>query len=488
MALNSLYFLLFLSFVSFLILKVSNKNSIFLICIANIFFYMYGGAEFIYILLLIIVFSYFSALFIEYQKERKKPYFIFLIIVLSISALLIFKYYNFAVRIINTLLSIIGFTPFLTPHELLWPLGISFYTFTALGYILDVSLSKYKANKNFFSHFAFVGFFTTISSGPILRFNDFQKELIKEKTFNFDRISQGFLRIFIGSFKKLVIADNIGKIVDSIYSSTTPLYSSPILLIAILLYAVQIYSDFSGYSDMAIGASKVIGFDITENFKRPYLAKNYADFWSRWHISLTTWFRDYIFIPLSFTFPKLGLFSIFIIYPISGLWHGAGSTFIIWGALNGLFMILDKQTAKKRRKFNKINPIYKNETIKHFIQSLIVFLLFSVTLIFFRFRDSNIANSVFLGMFNNWSSLFDFSYLSNSFAIIGLNFTTTISTITFILLLLINDLIEEKKQKNICEIISTLPAYKKIVLIYLLAIIFMIFANTGTSSYIYYQF
>ena len=263
---------------------------------------------------------------------------------------------------------------------------------------------------------------------------------------------------------------------------------APFLIFAALLYTMQIYADFSGYSEIAVGAAQVMGIKVKENFMRPFLAQNYSDFWARWHISLTTWFKDYVFIPLSFNFRQLGLFSLFIIYPISGIWHGAGWSYIIWGVLNGFFLVFAKKTAKKRRKLAKSNPFYKNRTVKHIIQSAIVYVLFTVTLIFFRLTDITAALSVFAGMFKGWTSVLNIPYMISILKSIGIGTVSGLLLVFNMALLLVVELKEEKGKTHISEIIRNMKPAGRISVYYGLLILIILFGNMARSSYIYNAF
>ena len=488
MEVNSISFFAFLGLSSVIYRYTKKDNAaIMLIAVCNILFYLSGGRMYIPVLLFVVGASYLAAIHVEKCKESDKKPHMGIVIILLLSLLLFFKYYNFASGIINSVFSLIGVKLSVSKHSLVWPLGISFFTFTAIGYVIDVYLNTTKANRDFVKHIAFVGFFPTISSGPIMRFNDFDAQLKMPRSFDYEQVCAGMTRMLWGFVKKLVIADNIGKIVDSIYSSYSDM-PAPFLIFAALLYTMQIYADFSGYSEIAVGAAQVMGIKVKENFMRPFLAQNYSDFWARWHISLTTWFKDYVFIPLSFNFRQLGLFSLFIIYPISGIWHGAGWSYIIWGVLNGFFLVFAKKTAKKRRKLAKSNPFYKNRTVKHIIQSAIVYVLFTVTLIFFRLTDITAALSVFAGMFKGWTSIMNIPYMISTLKSIGIGTVSGLLLVFNMALLLVVELKEEKGKTHISEIIRSMKPAGRISVYYGLLILIILFGNMARSSYIYNAF
>ena len=457
------------------------RLSVYVLCACNLIFYASFSLKHIPVLLFVTVSSYYSAVYIENRRNNKKKVNMPVIALLNLSLLLFFKY---AVSLAES----IGWNSISSAvSSFAWPLGLSFYTFSAFGYVMDVYMGKTEANKNITEHFAFVGFFPVISSGPIMRYDDYSVQLKKDRSLEYSDIEPGMIRMLWGLEKKLVVADGIGKIVDSNYSSygTMP---GPFLCLAALLYTLQIYCDFSGYSDIAIGAARIMGIRVKENFLRPFLAQTYSDFWARWHISLTGWFKDYLFTPLAFTWPQLGSFSMFIIYPISGIWHGAGWSFVIWGALNGAMLVFGRKTAKKRRKMAKVNPLYKNPAIKHIIQSSIVFLLFTVTLIFFRLTDIKQAVRVMVGLFKGWGSLVNVPETIAVLKSVGIGRVSGAVLSGSIVLMLAVELREEKRKMHISEMLASMPALSKIAACYFLLIMIMLFGNMAQSAYIYNAF
>ncbi len=482
MRINSTPFFIFLSVAALLYRNCrGNKKSIYILCVCNLLFYASFSLRHIPVLLFIAASSYFSAVYIDDRKKGGKKIHMAPIVIINLLLLLFYKY---AV----TVSSMLGIPEIRSVvSSLTWPLGLSFYTFAALGYVMDVYMGKIEAGRDFAKHLAFVGFFPVISSGPIMRYSDFSKETEKPRSFDYADIEPGMIRMLWGLEKKLVVADGIGKIVDSIYSSYW-IMAGPFLCMAAILYTLQIYCDFSGYSDIAIGAAKVMGINVKENFLRPFLAQTYSDFWARWHISLTGWFKDYLFTPLAFTWPQLGSFSMFIIYPISGIWHGAGWSFIIWGALNGAMLVFGRKTAKKRRKMAKNNPLYKNPSVKHIIQSAIVFLLFTVTLIFFRLTDIKQAFRVLAGLFRGWGSLTNVPGTIAVLKNVGLGRVSGAVLSGSIALVLVVELQEEKRKTHISEMLASMPATSKITACYFLLIMIMLFGNMAQSAYIYNAF
>lgn len=282
-------------------------------------------------------------------------------LITNLGTLFFFKYFNFFIDSLLQL-NLFPFTIHLATIQIILPVGISFYTFQAISYTIDVYKRKVQPAENVYSFFAFISFFPQLVAGPIEKPSHLLKQFQEKKVFNYNECIIGLRLILWGLFKKIVIADNFGVLSDKIFNSESILPGSTII-IGSLFFALQIYGDFSGYSDMAIGLSRMLGFDLMKNFQTPYFAKSFNDFWRRWHISLSTWFRDYVYIPLGGNRRSIfrNHFNIFFTFLLSGFWHGANGTFLIWGALHGLALIFEKQ-------FNiKGNSILYSITVIFFI-------------------------------------------------------------------------------------------------------------------------
>ena len=285
--------------------------------------------------------TYISAIFIETYSSKRKII-IYTGVILTLLPLLIFKYYNFLNNSIVDLLNYCGLKFEFKGLNLIVPIGISFYTFQALGYLWDVYYGKIKAEKNWWDYMLFVSFFPQIASGPISKASDLLPQIKAEREFNYSQAVEGLKFLLWGMFLKVVLADRLGLYVDSVYSNYQ-YHNGLTCLMASVMYSFQIYGDFAGYSCMAVGVGKLLGFDLINNFKRPYLAVSVTDFWRRWHISLSTWLKDYIYIPLGGSrCSKLrNYWNIFVTFLVSGIWHGANWTFIVWGILHGLLQIIE---------------------------------------------------------------------------------------------------------------------------------------------------
>ena len=273
-------------------------------------------------------------------------------LLVNLGILGVFKYYNFFIESFEEILHLFSASINTSTLNIILPVGISFYTFQTLSYTIDIYNKKVKPTKNIISFFAFVSFFPQLVAGPIERYSHLIKQFQETKIFSYKRCVEGLRLILWGFFKKIVIADNFGLLTDTIFNSNQTL-TGGIVLFGAIFFSLQIYADFSGYSDIAIGSSKMLGYDLMTNFKTPYFSKSFTEFWRRWHISLSTWFRDYVYIPLGGN--KKGNIrlhaNLFITFLLSGLWHGANITFLIWGGLHGLMLILEKHISDKISKY-----------------------------------------------------------------------------------------------------------------------------------------
>ena len=357
MSFNSLQYLIFLPIVflvyyalSYIYNYVKNKKKakIFNFCnlfllIASLYFYGSWMPKYLILILGTIFITYFTSILIDKYPKKKKLFLLFGIII-NILILFVFKYYNFFISNINDLLGLlkINYTIKDTFNFML-PVGISFYTFQSIGYCIDVYRKDTKCEKNFIVYASFVTFFPQLVAGPIERSNNLIKQFHEVHKFSYSKGVEGLRYILSGMFRKVVIADMCAVIVNGVYNNLSD-YSGLILIVATFLFAIQIYCDFSGYSMIAIGSGKLLGFDLMENFKSPYLSTSIREFWSRWHISLSTWFKDYIYIPLGGSRKgfKRKLINIFIIFMISGLWHGAAWTFVIWGVIHATYRVIEE--------------------------------------------------------------------------------------------------------------------------------------------------
>jgi D-alanyl-lipoteichoic acid acyltransferase DltB (MBOAT superfamily) len=387
------------------------------------------------------------------------------VLLVNFGLLFIFKYANFAASIINGLMTAMHIKMHVPFLDLLLPVGISFYIFQAVGYIIDIYKGKIKAEKNFFTYALFLSFFPQLVAGPIERAKNLLPQFHVKHHFNFENITKGLRLILWGYFMKVVIADRLAVYVDAVYNNV-PYHTGTSFLLATLFFTFQIYCDFGGYSNIAIGCAKMMGFDLMTNFCRPYLANSVADFWRRWHISLSTWFKDYLYIPLGGNRCRKwrNYYNLLVTFVVSGIWHGANWTFIIWGALNGIFQITGKMF-----KFLKLPKL------PNVIRIVITFVLVSMTWVFFRANNVSDAFLIFKKMMLDHGALF-----TN-------NIDSIIYGTGFIVVLLILDIVQEKNEGKhiLLENKSATIRYTSYIF---LTIVILMFGIFDTSQFIYFQF
>lgn len=389
MLFNSINYFIFLTIfflIYWLLLNKKIKSQNLFIVISSYIFYSFWNWKFLSIIIFSTLIDYTSGLLI-YREKRKlnKQLLLGLSILVNIGILVTFKYYNFFIDNFILISSFFGLKTNLKSLEIILPVGISFYTFQTLSYSVDIYKNKLVPTKDLIAFSAFVSFFPQLVAGPIERATNFLTQFYRKRDFNYLQVVDGLRQILWGLFKKIVIADNCSLFVDLIFNNSAQ-YSGSTLLLGSLFFSFQIYCDFSGYSDIAIGTSRILGFNMQQNFNYPYFSKNILEFWNRWHISLTSWFRDYIYIPLGGN--KSGLLikirNILYVFILSGLWHGANWTFVFWGFLNSFYYVLYLFLISKLKvTFNKIQNNFLLK-VKEALSISFTFTIISFTWIFFR--------------------------------------------------------------------------------------------------------
>lgn len=350
MTFTSITFLIFLTVVLVVNYCIPQKWRYLFLLAASYYFYLNWQPIYAVLLLFTTIITYFGAKIMWNENNIRRRKGICLIgCIIPLGALALFKYYSFITENISSLLRTLHIGIVLPEMELMLPIGISFYTFTAVGYLLDIYNRKYHPENNFGIFCLFIAFFAQITSGPIPRGEQLIPQLKRPDNLEYDNVMRGFRIMLWGFFMKLCVADRLSVYVDTIFGNISS-HNGGSILLAMFLYTIQIYCDFAGYSFIAIGASRMLGIKLMDNFRRPYLARNIKDFWGRWHISLSTWFRDYVYIPLggnrvSKSRHKFNLMTTFL---ISGLWHGAAWNFILWGGLHGVGQIAEKSCSRLR--------------------------------------------------------------------------------------------------------------------------------------------
>lgn len=478
MIFNSLDFAIFLPTVFILywfIFKKNLKLQNLLILAASYFFYGWWDWRFLSLIFLSTIVDFTIGLKLKSQENiLKRKILLWISILVNLGFLGFFKYYNFFIESFTSAFLFFGSEIKGNTLNIILPVGISFYTFQTLSYTIDVYKRKLEPTKDIIAFGAFVSFFTQLVAGPIERATNLLPQFYKKRTFDYSKAVDGMRQILWGLFKKIVIADNCAEYANLIFNNSAD-YAGSSLALGALFFSFQIYADFSGYSDIAIGTSRLFGFNLMQNFNFPYFSRNVAEFWRRWHISLSTWFRDYLYIPLggSRGGTMMKVRNTFIIFIVSGLWHGANWTFIIWGALNAIYFLPFLLTNTNR---NHLAIVAKGKTfprLKEALSILITFLLTVITWIFFRAENAEHA-------FNYISEIFSFSILTKPEG----------QPITTVLLILIFVIIEWLGREGEYAI-SGIDYFKTRIVrwFFYLAICMLIFLFQGKQQeFIYFQF
>lgn len=420
MLFNSVAFLIFFPLVTLLYYLIPHRFRWILLLIASYYFYMSWDASLVVLILGTTAISYMAGLVIDTTSSKAVKKAAATIAVLGcLSVLFFFKYFNFLSSSVTNLLGAFGLNSDGIIIEILLPVGISFYTFQTLSYVIDIYRGRIRAERHFGYYALFVSFFPQLVAGPIERPEALMPQFKQNVTLRSENITIGLKYMVIGFFKKVVIADTVGIAVNAIYNN--PSSASGLgVLIATVLFAIQILCDFDGYTNIAIGAAKLLGIDLMKNFDDPYSARSIKEFWSRWHISLSSWFKDYVYIPLGGNRCKKPrvLFNLFIVFLLSGLWHGANWTFVIWGAIHGVYRIVGVLTDKLRKKI-RVKIKLEDSAILPLLQKIITFVLVCFAWLFFRANSISDCGILLNALFTDWS--FSFSYIDGTLESMGLN-------------------------------------------------------------------
>lgn len=413
---NSIAFAIFLPIVFFLYWFVFNKTKSSqnaLLIVASYYFYSCWDWRFLFLLVFSTFLDYYTGIQIEKGKsENSRKFWFWLSILVNLGFLGIFKYYNFFAVSFSQFLSSVGFKASPILLEVILPVGISFYTFHGLSYVIDIYYKRIKAEYNFVDYSLFVSYFPLLVAGPIERATHLLPQVKIKREFNFQRAKEGIYQIIWGLVKKVIIADTCATYANAIFDHYTSMNSFSLILGAIY-FAFQIYGDFSGYSDIALGVSKLFGLDLLRNFNYPYFSRDIAEFWRRWHISLSSWFRDYLYIPLGGS--KGGLWmkirNTFIIFLVSGFWHGANWTYVIWGFINAVYFLPLLLSNSNRNNMNEVQLKVNFDSLKVLLNILYTFSLTCLAWVFFRAKTISDALQYLQRLIT--SKDFSFQYLDN---------------------------------------------------------------------------
>ncbi len=488
MLFNSLQFMIFFPIVVILYFMISYKYRWILLLMASYYFYMSWNPKYMILILTSTLITYLSGISIgnTNDKQKKKLYLI-LSLISNLGILFIFKYYNFSVDSINSILEVLNIKMGIPNLKLLLPVGISFYTFQALSYSMDVYRDKIKPEKHFGIYALYISFFPQLVAGPIERSEHLLPQFKEKFQFDYNRVTDGMKLMLWGFFKKVVVADRLSIIVNNVYNNVHE-YTGINLVIATIFFGIQIYCDFSAYSDIAIGAAQIMGYDLMDNFKRPYYSKSIAEFWRRWHISLSTWFKDYLYIPLggNRVSKTRHYFNLFITFVVSGIWHGASWTFVIWGALHGFYLIFAQITLTFRENIIEKIGLNKFPKIKKYFQVGIVFILVNFAWIFFRANNLNDAIYVINNIFAGYSDLLSLSGMKEVLKQLGVGKFDLLISLFSIFILEAFHLIQ--RHGSIRHMLRQKPVWFRWAVYYLLTMYILLFGEYGSSQFIYFQF
>jgi alginate O-acetyltransferase complex protein AlgI len=498
MLFNSSLFLAFFSGVAILNWLLPARFRWILLLIASLFFYYVATPEYLGVLAVSVFMNYYFGILIDkHEDEGKRRNALRWGIIMNVLFLAGFKY--------GSSFSSLPFLPLLTGSE--WeiarwviPLGISFYTFTTISYLVEVK-RRHVAPERHFGYFSlYVTFFPKLIMGPIERPQQFLPQVREPKIFDYNRATDGLRLMLWGFFKKLVIADRLALAVNPVFDNPSQ-QSGPAIIIATIFYSIQIYADFSGYIDIARGAAKLLGFDLSINFNRPYAATSIKDFWTRWHITLSNWLRDYLFLPIAFWVSRklkkqsyLGIRTDDIIYTVAisitfiicGVWHGVGWTYFIWGVLFGFYLTVGHLTEKSKRKFLKSTGISTYKRTLKISQVLVTFMLVTLAWITFRSKNASDAITLYIGIFHGWNNIFNLSNLHNLIITPAFSlWELLVILITVPLMLEIEKLFNHPLTK--IKILAS-PVIVKWVFYYFLILVIFVFGEFDSQAFVYFQF
>lgn len=493
MLFNSMQFAIFFPIAVLLYFLIPHKFRYLWLLVTSYFYYMCWNPRYALLLLLSTLITYISGLFIGQRSlsVKAKKWCVGISFFLNLSILFFFKYFDFLFTSIADICDTLGITYSKPSFDVLLPVGISFYIFQALSYTMDVYRGEIKPERNILKYALFVSFFPQLVAGPIERSKNLLGQFDEVHYFQYDRVREGLIQMLWGFFLKLVIAERLAITVNLIYGNYTECTGYQ-LMIGTFAFAFQIYCDFASYSEIAIGSAKVMGFHLMENFRQPFFADSCGDLWRRWHISLNTWFRDYLYIPLGGS--RRGkvrkYVNLMIVFLTSGLWHGANWTYVIWGGLSGLFQIIGAELAGVRASLMKLMHMKPDGKVRLVLSVLFTFLLFNFSLIFFRSNTVTEALCIVKKIFTEFGFA---SILTTSPFELGLGVKNFLFLAFSMVILFFGDFCKEKygtcgSSDTAIGRLTSSRWYVRWGFYYLLILLILLSANLGSAEFIYFQF
>lgn len=494
MLFNSLDFLIFFPIVVLIYFIIPRKIRYIWLLVASYYFYMCWNTKYALLIGISTLITYTSGLIIgKCQKGWFKKLVVALSFVSNLGILVFYKYFDFILENINVVLGKCNMQLVSNPFDIILPVGISFYTFQALSYTVDVYRKEVEPEKNPLKYALFVSFFPQLVAGPIERSKNLlnqMKNIENIKVWNYDRVANGFILMVFGMFQKMVIADRVSVFVDAVYNNLHAVGTMETVFAAVG-FSIQIYCDFAAYSTIAIGAAKVMGFELMENFDTPYFAASIKEFWRRWHISLSSWFKDYLYIPLGGN--RKGkirkYFNLMVTFFVSGLWHGASWNYVVWGGLHGIYQVFGEILAPVRKKLVKVFKVNDGVFSYKLGQILFTFSLTSLTWVFFRAETIREALYFFKRMFTVWNP---WVFFNEGLYEYGLDRVEVNILFAALIVLLLAELLKYFKKKRISEFLMEQNLWFRWIVVIGMIVACVVYGEYGISfdsnQFIYFQF
>jgi alginate O-acetyltransferase complex protein AlgI len=486
MLFNSMQFLFFFTIVMAMYFAIPYRFRWILLLGGSYYFYISWKPAYVILIIITTFITYYAGIWMgRIGTKTQRKTILILSLFSNLGFLFVFKYYNFfndSLRVIFQEYNLLYGSPAL---KVLLPIGISFYTFKNLSYVIDVYRGDKSAERHLGYFALYVAFFPQLLAGPIERATRFLPQLYGRFDFDYQRVTRGLKLMLWGLFQKMVIADNLAPLVDSVYNHP-PDHSGVGLVLATLFFAFQIYCDFAGYSDMAIGAAKVMGFTTMDNFNRPYFSKSISEFWRRWHISLSTWFRDYLYIPMGGNRVSIPRWysNLFIVLLICGLWHGANWTFIVWGGLHGIYLVFSVFSRNMREKIRQLMGLDRVPRLRDYLKGMVTFFLVCFAWIFFRANNLSDAIYIISHLFTGWEDLGIQALKATPF--FGpLKFNLVVGVVSVGMLLLIHLL---QGDNHFDQWLSKKRVGLRWAVYYSMVLAILLFGHFGSKEFIYFQF
>ena len=493
MLFNSPEFLIFFPLVVVLFFLAPSRFQWVVLLLASAYFYMSFVPWYILILIFLVIIDYSLGRAMEHQVGVRRKLLLIVSIVGNLGILFVFKYFNFFNANITALAHAIGWNYSIESLRFLLPIGLSFHVFQSLAYVIEVYRGKYPAEKHLGMYALYVLFFPQLVAGPIERPANLLPQLHLGHTFNYERMMNGLTLMLWGFFKKLVIADQLALVVDQVYGNLYGVNSTAIV-IAVILFSYQLYCDFSGYSDIAIGAARVLGFELSINFNRPYAARSIAEFWRRWHISLSNWLRDYLFFPLAVKWREWGkggsYAATIVTFVLIGLWHGANWTFVGLGAVHGIYLVIGLVSKSWREKFAAQIGLTGYPWVRAFLQIFLTFILVSLSWVFFRAQHLRDVWYVMGNIIPGVTGFFDFGFMRDHVftrEVLGTSFSFFALRIIAIAFMEVVEFFT-RNAPSLRSAILCWPFSARVTVYYVVLLWIFLLGYFDTKSFIYFQF